>query len=88
MPNQILGPTSNTLAIVLPIVIIGLVLIALIVIVIIIVALVLRRRGTGTYSPQQAETEHGVQLKDNKPNEESAAKQRPQAENEDIGQTP
>lgn len=71
-------------------VIVGLlVLAALIVIVIFIVALVLRRRGTGTYRPQRPEIDRGVQLEDSNiiPKEESLVKQRPQAENEDIGQT-
>ena len=58
--TKILGPTSNTLAIVLSIVIVGVV--ALIVTVIIIVALVLTKHGAGTYSPQQAELHHGVNL--------------------------
>ena len=61
----IIGPSSNTLAIVLS-VIFGAVVLALIVIAIIAVAFALNRRGTGTYSPQLAEMHRGpgVNLED------------------------
>ena len=81
--TDILGPTLNTLIIVLPIVII----IGLVLALIVIVITVLKRRDSGTYSPQQAERNLGVQLEDNKPKEESVAKQLPQAEHVDISQT-
>ena len=61
---------NSTLAIVLPIVII---VVILAVIVIVTVVVILKKHGTGKYSPQQVEKEHGVKLqeKDNEPKKES-----------------
>ena len=74
--TKLLGPTSNTLAIVLPIVIVGVLALIVTVIIVTVVALVLKKLGTGTYSPQKAELDCGVNLQEkDKTNEESVAEQ-------------
>ena len=82
--SKILDPISTTdhptLAIALPIAITMTVL-ALIVTVVIIALLVLKKYGTGTYSPQRAEIDRGLKLQEkcSESKGEPVAKQLPQA---------
>ena len=69
------------MAIVLPITIIFLIVTVLVIVVAIVVFVVLKKYGTGTYSPQQAEIDHGLKLREIKgkeSKEELVAKQWPQ----------
>ena len=83
IPCNILGPTSHTLAIVLSVVIIAIgVSLLLLTVIINIVVWKLKKCGTGTYRPQQAEKDQGMKLEGDKQEGLEAANPPPLAEND------